>query len=251
MPKNTHIYPHRNTCRITLATRSSLTILTFILFSACQSGPQSAVTDQSATRGGSPGASPSTAASAPAGVADAGTSPAATVPAQAPGSTPRQPDAFATPAGSSGRGGSMLGSMQGVTTAPYKPTPTPGDPFPPRPTPTLSIKDGKPVQEWQAPPEALALTNPIEVTKEAVAIGQSLYNQRCVDCHGKKGYGNGGMSRSVKKPPTNLASRMVQANSDGELFWKITNGRSPMPANRVRFDDEQRWYIVTFLRTLK
>jgi mono/diheme cytochrome c family protein len=52
-------------------------------------------------------------------------------------------------------------------------------------------------------------------------------------------------------PPTNLASRMVQANSDGELFWKITNGRSPMPAHRVRFEDAQRWQIVAFLRTLK
>ena len=42
-----------------------------------------------------------------------------------------------------------------------------------------------------------------------------------------------------------------QANTDGELFWKITNGRSPMPSHRIRFDDEQRWYIVAYLRTLK
>ncbi len=141
--------------------------------------------------------------------------------------------------------------MPGVTTAPYKPTPTPGDPFPPRPTPTLVVKDGKPVQEWQAPPEALALTNPMKGKPDAVRIGEALYGQRCADCHGKRGFGNGPMSRSVRKQPTNLASKMVQGNTDGELFWKITNGRSPMPASRVRFDDEQRWYIVTFLRSLK
>ncbi len=142
-------------------------------------------------------------------------------------------------------------NMPGVTTSVYKPTPTPGDPVPPRPTPTLIIKNGKPVQEWQAPPEALALTNPVLGRPNAVKVGEAFYNQRCVDCHGKRGQGNGGMSRTIRKPPTNLASTMVQANTDGELFWKITNGRSPMPANRVRFDDEQRWYIVTFLRSLK
>ena len=64
------------------------------------------------------------------------------------------------------------------------------------------------------------------------------------------------MARDLKRDgktvtPTNLTSQMVQANTDGELFWKITNGRSPMPANRVRFDDEQRWHIVAYLRTLK
>ena len=147
--------------------------------------------------------------------------------------------------------GKNITGMPGMITRPYKPTPTPGDPFPPRPTPTLVVKDGKPVQEWQAPPEALSLSNPFKGKPEAIRIGESYYNQRCADCHGKRGYGNGPMSRGIRKPPTNLASRMVQANTDGELFWKITNGRSPMPANRVRFDDDQRWYIVTFLRSLK
>ena len=82
------------------------------------------------------------------------------------------------------------------------------------------------------------------------------YDKGCAKCHGKEGKGNGYMSAQTKRdgqplPPTNLASQMVQANTDGELFWKITNGRSPMPAHRVRFEDEQRWYIVAYLRTLK
>ncbi len=75
--------------------------------------------------------------------------------------------------------------------------------------------------------------------------------QRCAACHGQEGKGNGIMSKTLLKPPTNLASQMVQANSDGELFWKITNGKSPMPANRIRFNDDERWYIVAYLRTLK
>lgn len=107
------------------------------------------------------------------------------------------------------------------------------------------------MQEWPAPDEALSLNNPVKNNPDAARLGREFFMQRCADCHGKDGKGNGWMSKTVKKPPTNLASRMVQANSDGELFWKITNGKSPMPASRVRFSDEQRWYIVAYLRTLK
>jgi mono/diheme cytochrome c family protein len=135
------------------------------------------------------------------------------------------------------------------------PTPTP-EPFKPRPTPTVVMEDGKIKQQWQAPAEAASLTNPVKDRANAAQIGRELYLQRCSDCHGREGKGNGYMSALLKRDgkritPTNLASQMVQANTDGELFWKITNGKSPMPASRVRFDDEQRWYIVTFLRTLK
>lgn len=139
-----------------------------------------------------------------------------------------------------------------ITVSPAKPMLTPApDPFPARPTPAVVMKDGKIVQQWEAPSESLALVNPFKGSAEATAEGKKFYMQRCVDCHGKEGKGNGWLSKGVFKPPTNLASRMVQANSDGELYWKITNGRSPMPASRIRFTDEQRWQIVNYVRTFK
>ena len=130
---------------------------------------------------------------------------------------------------------------------PPPPTPTPK----PQPTPKIVMDHGKIVQQWQAPAEAASLVNPLQGQAEAVKMGREYYMQRCEACHGKEGKGNGWIIGNLKKAPTNLASTVVQANTDGELFWKITNGRSPMPANRVRFTDEQRWQIVTFLRTLK
>ncbi|NBO65927.1 MAG: hypothetical protein EBU88_13985 [Acidobacteria bacterium] len=139
-----------------------------------------------------------------------------------------------------------------ITVSPAKPMLTPApDPFPARPTPPVVVKDGKIVQQWEAPAEALAMANPLKGSADAAAAGKNFYMQRCVDCHGKEGKGNGWLSKGVFKPPTNLASRVVQANSDGELYWKITNGKSPMPANRIRFTDEQRWQIVNYIRTFK
>jgi mono/diheme cytochrome c family protein len=183
---------------------------------------------------------------------------AGAAPVSAP-TAPVGPVGLASPApqGAGGNGERRSAGSIPVTVMPAKPPLTPEpDPFPPRPTPTVVIKDGKVVQQWQAPAEAANLVNPVKSKPDAAKLGREFYMQKCVDCHGKAGQGNGWMSASVgrngkKLPPTNLASQMVQANTDGELFWKITNGRSPMPVHRVRFDDEQRWYIVTFLRTLK
>ena len=139
-----------------------------------------------------------------------------------------------------------------ITVSPAKPMMTPApDPFPARPTPSIVMKDGKIVQQWEAPAESKSVANPVGSSAAVIAAGKEFYSQRCVDCHGKDGKGNGWLSKGVFKPPTNLASRVVQDNTDGELFWKITNGRSPMPANRIRFTDEQRWQIVSYIRTFK
>jgi mono/diheme cytochrome c family protein len=139
--------------------------------------------------------------------------------------------------------------------AAVKATPQP-DAFPPRPTPLVEMVNGKIKQQWQAPPEALALKNPLKPTPENIAKGREWYNQRCVDCHGNSGKGGGYLGAALRRDgqlmfPTNLVSQVVQANTDGELFWKITNGRSPMPANRIRFEEEQRWQMVLYLRTLR
>jgi|SRR5215475_3647543 len=150
----------------------------------------------------------------------------------------------------------IVSNIQATVTAAKPPATPDPDPFPPRPTPTVVMKDGKIVQQWQAPADAADLVNPVKSKPDSVSMGRELYMQVCAACHGKNGQGNGYNSGFPKRdgkplPPTNLTSKVVQANTDGELFWKITNGRSPMPAHRVRLDDEQRWSIVTFLRTLK
>ncbi|MBK7597093.1 MAG: c-type cytochrome [Acidobacteria bacterium] len=183
----------------------------------------------------------------------------------APTAIPADPVAQATPPAQGQAAGQPASNQDGqksripdgklmtdgeFTTA--KPAPTPAkDPFPARPTPAVVMQNGKIVQQWQAPADAAAVVSPVKDNPNAAGIGKVLYLQKCVDCHGKAGEGNGWMSKGLLRPPTNLASKVVQANTDGELFWKITNGKSPMPAHRVRFTDEERWYIVSYLRTFK
>jgi mono/diheme cytochrome c family protein len=37
--------------------------------------------------------------------------------------------------------------------------------------------------------------------------------------------------------------------TDGEIFWKITTGRRPMPGFQNQLSDVQRWQLVNLLRT--
>lgn len=224
-------------------------VATVLLLGSCQRGSDSVVQE---TSNASPTATPAAASAEAASPSPTVTGTPAPTIAQDAVAPPLDitKEATTLPGAAAPRGSTMT-NMPGVVTLPYKPTPTPADPFPPRPTPTVVMDAGRIVQDWKAPAEAQSMSNPVAGNPNAAKIGESLYMQRCVDCHGKKGYGNGGMSRGIRKPPTNLASRMVQANTDGELFWKITNGKSPMPANHQRFTDEQRWYIVAFIRTFK
>lgn len=250
---------HPNSHSKSFATQLSILLMVVASFAigGCNNG---SVVSNDSERNTQTGAAPSAAPSSEADTA------VAAVPAASPMLPPSAVPT--TPVGPIGQTApTAQGTLQGerreirggipVTVSPAKPMLTPApDPFPARPTPTIVMNDGKIVQQWQAPPEAARLVNPLRNNADSVKLGREFYMQKCADCHGKEGKGNGYIGQSLKREgkslqPTNLTSKMVQANSDGELFWKITNGRSPMPAHRVRFEDEQRWQIVSFLRSLK
>lgn len=96
---------------------------------------------------------------------------------------------------------------------------------------------------WKAPPEAAARKNPLADNPDAVRGGRKLFLRNCSECHGKDG-------RGCERAP-DLHLEVVQKQSGGELFWKITNGNSGrgMPA-WSRLPEAQRWQLVLFLRTL-
>ena len=99
-------------------------------------------------------------------------------------------------------------------------------------------------QKWSAPPDAAAKTNPVPSSPEAIAGGKKIYLRSCAECHNEDG---SGLDNAA-----NLTLPVVQKESDGELFWKITNGnvRRGMPAFS-RIPEPQRWQIVSFIKTLK
>jgi len=105
--------------------------------------------------------------------------------------------------------------------------------------------------QWIAPKEADSLLNPYSGNEEAVAKGKVTYMQICSVCHGNKGKGDGIAGVSLNPHPSDLTSDIAQNQTDGAIFWKITSGNPPMAAYKDVLTEEQRWQLVTFIRTLK
>ncbi len=103
---------------------------------------------------------------------------------------------------------------------------------------------------WIAPKEADALKNPLKNNADATAKGKILYTQYCTICHGVKGLGNGVGGMNLTPKPTNHTSKKVQSQTDGAIYWKMTNGRPPMASYKDILKDDQRWELVNYIRTL-
>ena len=100
--------------------------------------------------------------------------------------------------------------------------------------------------KWHPPGEAMSRRNPLADKPEAAAGGKKLFLRNCAECHGTNGMG------MEKKHSADLQLPVVQDQSDGTLFWKITNGNAGkgMPAFS-KLPELQRWQVVLFIRGLK
>jgi len=102
----------------------------------------------------------------------------------------------------------------------------------------------QPDKNWRAPDEAAAKENPLAEKPELAAGGKKLFKRNCVECHGDSGQG--------LKKAADLQLPIVQNQSDGALFWKITNGNPDrgMPSFSG-IPELQRWQLVLYLRKFK
>jgi len=103
----------------------------------------------------------------------------------------------------------------------------------------------QPDQNWRTPVAAAARQNPLFDKPEAMAGGRKLFLRNCAECHGHDGAG------IEKKHSADLQLPVVQVQSDGVLFWKITNGNTAhgMPS-WSKLPELQRWQLVLYVRTL-
>ena len=106
-------------------------------------------------------------------------------------------------------------------------------------------------ENWVAPVSADEIVNPLKGDANAAASGKKTYKMLCVVCHGAKGKGDGIGSAGLQPKPTDLTSTKVQAQTDGAIFWKIEEGRSPMPSYKTTLQEKKRWEIINYIRKLK
>lgn len=106
-------------------------------------------------------------------------------------------------------------------------------------------------REWKVPEEAKLWKNPIPPSPAALAAARPIYQEKCAQCHGDTGKGDGPEAAMYYPSPKSLidASQMNTV-TDGEIFYQISEGRKPMPSFKKRLTEEQRWQLVVFVRSL-
>jgi|GEM_PF-193785 len=106
---------------------------------------------------------------------------------------------------------------------------------------------GKP---WTAPATAVKMKNPVKADESSLAAGKDIWAQQCKSCHGTKGKGDGSKAEKLEISCGDFSTAEFAAITDGELYWKITEGRKPMPAFNEKLSDTERWQVVNYMRTL-
>ena len=105
-------------------------------------------------------------------------------------------------------------------------------------------------EKWTAPAAEARKKNPVAVSESSLAAGQKIYVKRCVACHGKTGNGDGPDAADLGIDPAKLSDPLIREETDGELFWKITVGKKPMPNYGTRLSPADRWNVINYLRSL-
>ncbi len=124
------------------------------------------------------------------------------------------------------------------------------------PTPQGSV----PTTGKELPPnlaEAMGRNNPLADDADAVLTGAELFRINCAVCHGPSGDGNSPVAlkfaeSGVRPPPSLVAANSAAALSpDGFIYGVITNGIGNMPTLWKILSPDERWAIITYLRTIQ
>lgn len=103
---------------------------------------------------------------------------------------------------------------------------------------------------WTVPEAARQMKNPIAPSAADIDAIRPLYRDKCATCHGLTGRGDGHDASLYDPKPTDFSdAHRLGAITDGELFYKLTEGRKPMPSFKKRLTDEQRWRMILLIRT--
>ena len=105
---------------------------------------------------------------------------------------------------------------------------------------------------WVVPDKAAKTINAVKTSAASVSEGKALWAQHCSSCHGKTGLGDGSKAAQLKTTPPDFSKASFQTQSNGSLFYKVSEGRDDMPNFKKKLPEaDDIWNLVNFMRTLK
>ncbi len=106
-------------------------------------------------------------------------------------------------------------------------------------------------KEWKVPDADSKKKSAVKADDAAIKAGKEVWSAQCKSCHGAKGLGDGTKAEKIDISCGDFSKTEIQNLSDGALYWKITEGRKPMPSFAEKLSDTERWQVVAYVRTLK
>jgi mono/diheme cytochrome c family protein len=122
------------------------------------------------------------------------------------------------------------------------------------------LVNGKPVYPYEDSPvntgripgtTNFIATNPLPITRQLLERGQQRFQINCMPCHGPAGDGKGITSKYNMFSMANFHDQRLVNMPDGEIFNTITYGKNLMGAYGPNVVVEDRWAIISYVRTLE
>ena len=97
---------------------------------------------------------------------------------------------------------------------------------------------------------SLDLKDPLPLNDDNLKGGADVYNGNCAMCHGALDQPRPDLATAVfPSAPELLKGKGVTDDSEGETYWKVTNGirMTAMPGFGKILDDKHRWQVTMLL----
>lgn len=102
-------------------------------------------------------------------------------------------------------------------------------------------------QNIAVPAASKAKTSPFVFNASTSKKGEAIYKVNCLSCHGDPGKGN--FLPAFVPPPADLATKKSQSQTDGELFYRTSEGNLIMPKFKTTLSADERWKLVSYIRS--
>ena len=101
-------------------------------------------------------------------------------------------------------------------------------------------------QVWEVPADQKMKVSSFRFNADSIKKGETVFIKNCQSCHGNPGKKNWA---KITPEPGDPAGDKFQQQTDGEMFYRITTGKTPMPEFRNILSENERWNVISFIRS--
>ena len=113
---------------------------------------------------------------------------------------------------------------------------------------SLLIMTNASAQDWNVSADQKAMPLGVAFTEDIQDAGNTIFNKNCKMCHGDITVAASN-DRALPLAPNLGAKDWQAANTDGEIFGKISNGKGGMPPFGGSLSEDERWKVIAFIRS--